>query len=68
MLIEVSMVTEEAFTEAIPELVRYSLIDILRHPEIARQRYAIHAMTRWFVNSPLSEMWNQQKAANPTDL
>jgi hypothetical protein len=68
MLMQVSQVTEAQFHIAIPELVRMSLIEVVRRPDAVQQRYAIHPMTRWFVNAPLTELWNRQKsqsAANP---
>jgi hypothetical protein len=69
MLIDVSEVTISEFSQAMPELTRASLIEITRHAEAAKQRYAIHAMTRWFVNAPLVEMWNSQKEDDdPTEL
>ncbi len=57
MLIEASEVTPEAFSAAVPELVRASLMEVRHHPSAERQRYEIHPITRWFVNSVLHGLW-----------
>jgi hypothetical protein len=38
-------------------------MEVSHHSLAAQKRYDIHAMTRWFVNAPLTELWNQQKGA-----
>jgi len=62
MLQPVSELDDRAFNQAVPELVRASLMEVSHHPLAAQKRYDIHAMTRWFVNAPLTELWNQQKS------
>ena len=62
MLQPVSKTTDEEFETAIPELVRMSLIEPSDHPTAAQRRYSIHPITRWFINAPLRELWEQQKA------
>ncbi len=61
MLMRVSQVEESAFDPAIADLVRASLIEVIPGPGAGQPRYATHAMTRWFVNAPLAEVWHQQK-------
>lgn len=61
MLQPVSELDDAAFNQAVPELVRASLIEVSHHSLAAQKRYDIHAMTRWFVNAPLMELWNRQK-------
>ncbi len=61
MLIDTSELDPHIFANAIRELVRMSLIEVHLYPEMRLQRYSIHALTRWFVNAPLVELWNQQK-------
>lgn len=65
MLIEVSELAQPPFDLAIAELVRMCLIEVLPHAEERRQRYDLHAMTRWFINSPLAERWEEQKRVSP---
>lgn len=62
MLQPVSKTTDEEFEAAIPELVRMSLIEPGDHPTAAQRRYSIHPITHWFINAPLKELWEQQKA------
>jgi len=62
MLQPVSKTTDEEFEAAIPELARMSLIEPSDHPTAAQRRYSIHPITRWFINAPLRELWEQQKA------
>ena len=64
MLQPVSKTTDEEFEAAIPELVRMSLIEPSEHPTAAQRRYSIHPITRWFINAPLRELWEQQKASS----
>jgi hypothetical protein len=64
MLQPVSKTTDEEFETAIPELVRMSLIEPSDHPTAAQRRYSIHPITRWFINAPLRELWEQQKAGS----
>lgn len=59
--------TDADFDTSVTELVLASLMDIEPAAEAARQRYSIHAMTRWFVNAPLKELWNRSRAATPAD-
>lgn len=61
MLMRVARLDEHRFDQAIPELVRMSLVEVLHRPETRQQRYDIHPMTRWFVNAPLTEVWNRQQ-------
>lgn len=60
-LMRVSQTEESEFIRACTELVRGSLLEVIPHVQMDRQRYDIHAMTRWFVNAPLTELWNQQR-------
>ncbi len=60
MLMRVARLAEEEFNRSIAELVRASLIEAIHLPD-TDQRFDIHAMTRWFVNAPLTEKWNRQK-------
>ncbi|MBK9750818.1 MAG: AAA family ATPase [Chloroflexi bacterium] len=59
MLIEASELTPEAFTAAVPELVRTSLLEVRHHPIAERQRYEIHPITRWFINIVLQGLWKR---------
>jgi nucleoside-triphosphatase THEP1 len=61
MLQPVSELDNSTFNQAVPELVKASLMEVSYHALTAQQRYDIHAMTRWFVNGPLTEMWNRQQ-------
>lgn len=61
MLQPVSELDDTAFNQAVPELVLASLMEASHHSLAAQKRYDIHAMTRWFVNAPLMELWNRQK-------
>jgi hypothetical protein len=61
MLQPVSELDEVLFNQAVPELVRASLMEVSQHSLANQKRYDIHAMTRWFVNAPLTDLWNQQK-------
>lgn len=61
MLQPVSELDDAAFNQAVPELVRASLMEVSHHSLAVQKRYDIHAMTRWFVNAPLMELWNRQK-------
>jgi hypothetical protein len=60
MVLEVSEVAETDFTPAVTELVRSSLMEVMPHLEAMQQRYTIHAMTRWFINGPLTDLWRRQ--------
>ncbi|CAG1012163.1 hypothetical protein ANRL4_04585 [Anaerolineae bacterium] len=62
MLQPVSKTTDAEFESAIPELVQMSLIEPSDHPTVAQRRYSIHPITHWFINAPLKELWEQQKA------
>jgi len=64
MLQPVSELDDAAFNRAVPELVRASLMEVSHHSLAAQKCYDIHAMTRWFVNAPLMELWNRQKGLN----
>ena len=66
MLIGVSEVTDSEFQQALSELQLASLIEVLPHPERAKQRYQIHSLTRWFVNSSIAELWEQQQNQDDT--
>lgn len=61
MLQPVSKTSDDELEAAIPELVRMSLIDPSDHATAAQRRYSIHPMTRWFINSPLKDLWERQK-------
>jgi hypothetical protein len=61
MLQPVSKTSDDEFEIAIPELVRMSLVEPSDHLTAAERRYSIHSITRWFINSPLRELWEQQK-------
>lgn len=65
VLMKTCELDEPRFNRAVPELVRASLLDPLGNLSAASQRYAIHAMTRWFVNGPLADAWAKSDA---TDL
>lgn len=65
VLMQTCELDEPTFNRAVPELVRASLLDPLGSLSAAAQRYAIHAMTRWFVNGPLADAWAKSSA---TDL
>jgi len=66
MLQPVSELKDAAFNQAVPELVRASLLETSHHALAAQKRYDIHAMTRWFVNGPLTDAWNRQKGHVPS--
>lgn len=61
MLQTVSELEDTAFNQAVPELVRASLMEVSHHARASEKYYDIHAMTRWFINAPLTDLWNQQK-------
>lgn len=61
LLQPVSELNDSEFLHAVPELVRASLLEVTDHPLSAQKRYDVHAMTRWFVNAPLTDLWNDQK-------
>lgn len=56
-LMPASQLSLEHFQQAVPELVRASLMDVRSHPVAERQRYEIHAITRWFINIVLQGLW-----------
>lgn len=60
-LIKVSRTPSPDFDTAIADLIRYSLIEVFQNIALNQQRYDIHSITRWFVNAPLKDMWQQQK-------
>ena len=64
MLQPVSKTADEEFEVAISELVRMSLIEPSDHPTAEQRRYSIHPITRWFINAPLKDLWEQQKAGS----
>lgn len=66
VLMQTCALDEASFNRAVPELVRASLLDTLNPLSAAQQRYALHAMTRWFVNGPLADAW--RAAGDPTEL
>jgi hypothetical protein len=59
-LMRVSQVDESDIDDAVADLIRFSLMDALYIPKLDQQRYDIHSMTRWFVNSTLADMWRDQ--------
>lgn len=61
MLQPVSKTSDKEFEAAIPELALMSLIESSDHATAEHRRYSIHPLTRWFINSPLRELWEQQK-------
>ncbi len=65
MLQPVSELDDPTFNRAVAELVRMALLEAAPHALVAQMSYDIHAMTRWFVNGPLTELWNRQKAGGP---
>ena len=62
MLQPVSKTRNDEFTAALVELTRMSLVEPSDHPMESQRRYSIHQMTRWFINSPLRTLWEQQRA------
>lgn len=66
MLQPVSKTSDDEFEVAIPQLVRMSLVEPTDHITAAQRRYSIHSITRWFINSPLRDIWEQQKANSQT--
>lgn len=64
MLVEVSDLELQTFVDTVPELVRASLLEVMHSVDPTKQRYDIHAMTRWFVNSVLAEIWRNQQSQN----
>ena len=62
MLQPVSKTRNDEFTAALVELTRMSLVEPSDHPMESQRRYSIHQMTRWFINSPLRSLWEQQRA------
>jgi len=63
MLQPVSKTRDDEFTAALVELARMSLVEPSDHATEAERRYSIHQMTRWFINSPLRSLWEQQRAS-----
>ncbi len=49
------------FNKAIPELVRASLLEVSNAVIAVNKTYDVHAMTRWFVNAPLAQLWEEQR-------
>ena len=61
MLQRVSRASDEDFENAIPELIRLSLMEASDHATQAERRYSIHPLTRWFINAPLRNRWQRSK-------
>lgn len=57
LLQPLSELADEMFNQAMSELVRASLVYHSYHTRAAQQMYDIHAMTRWFINGPLTDQW-----------
>lgn len=60
MLHSVTGLEENMYRQAVGELVRASLLHVFPVPSLSQQRCDMHAMTRWFVNAPLAEVWGRQ--------
>lgn len=60
LLQPVSEQDDAVFGTAAAELVKACLIEVSNHPLAAQKRYETHAMTRWFINGPLTDLWNNQ--------
>jgi transcriptional regulator with XRE-family HTH domain len=58
---------DASFDAAVVDLVRASLLEVGYAPTVERQRYEIHAMTRWFVNSVLQKQWSSSRPSAPND-
>lgn len=63
LLMKMSALAHADFDHAVTELVRSSLLTVESHLRAEQQRYAIHAMTFWFVNVPLYQAWQAQQDA-----
>jgi len=61
MLQPVSRASDEDFENAIPELIRLSLMEASDHAIQTERRYSIHPLTRWFINAPLRNHWQRSK-------
>ncbi len=61
MLQPVSELADSPFNDAVSELVRMSLMEVSFHTLTTQQRYDIHAVTRWFINGPLTDLWANQQ-------
>jgi hypothetical protein len=46
---------EEAFWAAIEQLVQFSLVEYIPQPQ--QNRYALHALTHYFIRSNITEDW-----------
>jgi hypothetical protein len=58
MLQPVADLDDAAFIRATADLIRASLIEHSYHQRTSQQLYDLHAMTRWFVNGPLTDQWS----------
>ncbi len=63
MLRRVSGLDEVEYRPAVGELVRLSLLQVFPVAHLAQQRCDLHALTRWFVNAPLAEVWARQMSS-----
>jgi hypothetical protein len=60
-LIRVSKTQSPDFEKAVADLIHFSLMEVFHYPSLNQQRYDIHPLTRWFVNGPLTDLWEQQR-------
>lgn len=67
LLIEASGLTADVFPATVTELSRASLIEVQPHPVSDRQRYDLHPITRWFINSELYSVWQTGNPSAPLD-
>jgi hypothetical protein len=67
MLQGVSKLTDADFHSAVADLIRMSLLEMVHHPKASQQVYDVHALTRWFINGPLTDLWNQQRGREDSD-
>jgi hypothetical protein len=60
-LLEVSALSEEAFTKALDELLLMSLVEVNQGTDKDSRDYHIHSLTRNFILSDLPEIWKSQR-------
>lgn len=64
LLQPVARVTDEEFEPAAADLLKKSLVDRMDQEDMEKQRYAVHQLTRHFINSDLRQVWERQKQSN----
>lgn len=64
LLQPVARVTDEEFEPAAADLRKKSLVERMEHEDIEKRRYAVHQLTRHFLNSDLRAVWEAQKATS----